>query len=104
MADPAIVLIEDEAEILDVRIRAARALGRVCDAKSADLLTAFAREVATSGVKGEVLVVGAAAATALGRLNPPDLQKRLAPLADKNAPRVAQEIAKSALSTTERCR
>jgi hypothetical protein len=40
----------------------------------------------------------------LGRLNPPDLPKRLAPLADKNAPRVAQEIAKSAFATPERCR
>ena len=67
-------------------------------------MTELAREVATAGVKGEVLVIGAAAATALGRLNPPDLPKRLAPLADKNAPRVAQEIAKSALLTAEHCR
>jgi HEAT repeat protein len=96
--------LDDEAEILDVRIRAARALGRVCDAKSADRLTELAREVATPGAKGEALVIGSAAASALGRLNPPDLPKRLAPLADKNAPRVAQEIAKSALASAERCR
>jgi hypothetical protein len=40
----------------------------------------------------------------LGRLNPPDLQKRLGPLVDQSAPRIAQEIAKSALTTTDRCR
>ena len=96
--------LDDEAEILDVRLRAARALGRVCDAKSADRLTELARKAAVPGATGDVLVIGASAAAALGRLNPPDLSKRLAPLADPNAPRVAQEIAKSATGAAERCR
>jgi HEAT repeat protein len=96
--------LDDEAEILDVRMRAARALGRICDAKSADRLTELARKTATPGVSGDVLVIGASAAAALGRLNPPDLAKRLAPLADPRAPRVAQEIARSAAATPERCR
>jgi HEAT repeat protein len=96
--------LDDEAEILDVRIRAARALGRICDAKSADRLTDLAQQIATVGARGEVLVIGAAAASALGRLNPPDLPRRLAPLSDQGAPRVAQEIAKSALATVEHCR
>jgi HEAT repeat protein len=96
--------LDDEEEILDVRVRAARALGRVCDKDSVDRLTELSRLTATPGASGAALVVGASAAAALGRLNPPDLQKRLAPLADPSAPRIAQEIAKSALTTTERCR
>jgi HEAT repeat protein len=96
--------LDDEDEILDVRVRAARALGRVCDKDSVDRLTELARLTATPGASGAALVVGASAAASLGRLNPPDLQKRLAPLADKSAPRLAQEIAKSALTTTDRCR
>ena len=87
-----------------MRARAARALGRVCDQDSADHLTELARGAARSGASGATLVIGAGAAAALGRLNPPDLAKRLAPLADKAAPRIAQEIAKSALTTTDRCR
>jgi HEAT repeat protein len=96
--------LDDEAEILDVRLRAARALGRICDAKSADRLTELSRKAAVPGANGDTLVIGASAAAALGRLNPPDLAKRLAPLADKNAPRVAQEIARAAIATPERCR
>jgi HEAT repeat protein len=96
--------LDDEEEILDVRVRAARALGRVCDKDSVDRLTELARLTATPGASGAALVVGASAAAALGRLNPPDLQKRLGPLDDKSAPRIAQEIAKSALTTTDRCR
>jgi HEAT repeat protein len=96
--------LDDEAEVLDVRLRAARALGRMCDAKSADRLTDLARKTAIPGATGDILVIGASAAAALGRLNPPDLAKRLAPLADKNAPRVAQEIAKATFATPERCR
>ncbi len=96
--------LEDEAEVLDVRIRAARALGRLCDAKSADRLTELAQKTAIVGATGDMLVIGATAASALGRLNPPDLAKRLAPLADKRAPRVAQDVAKSALATPDRCR
>jgi HEAT repeat protein len=96
--------LDDEAEVLDVRLRAARALGRICDAKSADRLTELSRKAAVPGATGDTLVIGASAAAALGRLNPPDLAKRLAPLADENAPRVAQEIAKAAVATPERCR
>jgi len=96
--------LDDEEEQLDVRVRAARALGRVCHAKSVDRLTELARKVATPGASGEALVIGASAAAALGRINPPDLSKRLAPLADKNAPRVAQEIAKAAVASPEHCR
>ena len=96
--------LDDEEEILDVRVRAARALGRVCDKTSADRLTELAQGTAQPSASGAALVVGASAAAALGRLNPPDLAKRLAPLSSKSAPRIAQEIAKSALTTTDRCR
>jgi HEAT repeat protein len=96
--------LDDENEALDVRVRAARALGRVCDARSADHLTELARRAASPNAAGPTLVIGATAAAALGRLSPPDLAKRLAPLADKGAPRLAQDIAKAALASTDRCR
>jgi HEAT repeat protein len=96
--------LEDASEALDVRVRAARALGRVCDAKSVDRLTELARKASTTGVDGPSLAMSASAAAALGRLNPPDLSQRLGPLSDKRAPRIAQEIAKGAMSTTDRCR
>jgi hypothetical protein len=76
----------------------------MCDAKSADRLTELAQKTTVVGATGDMLVIGATAASALGRLNPPDLAKRLAPLADGRAPRVAQDVAKSALATPDRCR
>jgi HEAT repeat protein len=96
--------LDDDEEILDVRVRAARALGRVCDKDSVDRLTELAQATARANALGPTLVIGASAAAALGRINPPDLAKRLAPLSDKSAPRIAQEIAKSALTTADRCR
>jgi hypothetical protein len=95
--------LDDEAESLDVRARAARALGRMCDMASVDHLTELVQATAGDGSNPASRVIGASAAEALGRLAPPDLAQRMAPLTDAKAPRVAQEIGKNALSSTERC-
>ncbi|HKQ70287.1 MAG TPA: HEAT repeat domain-containing protein, partial [Polyangiaceae bacterium] len=95
--------LDDEDEILDVRVRAARALGRVCDASAASRLTELARKAASPSPAGGDLAIGASAAAALGRLRPPDLAGRLAPLSAKGASRIAQEIARVAFESTERC-
>ena len=96
--------LDDPEEILDVRLRAARALGRLCDSRSADRLTELARAAASAQPGSPELVIGASAAAALGRLNPPDLAKRLAPLTNAAGSRLAQEVAKMAFGATDRCR
>jgi hypothetical protein len=96
--------LDDPEEILDVRLRAARALGRLCDTRSADRLTELARAAASAQPGSPELVIGASAAAALGRLNPPDLAKRLAPLTNAAGSRLAQEVAKMAFGATDRCR
>jgi HEAT repeat protein len=95
--------LDDEAESLDVRARAALALGQMCDMASIDHLTELAQAAVGDGSNPTSRVIAASAAEALGRLAPPDLARRLAPLTDAKAPRVAQEIGKSALSVTELC-
>jgi hypothetical protein len=47
--------------------------------------------------------LGAAAIGALGDLKPKDLQKRLAPLLGKKAPRNVREMARAALEAPPRC-
>jgi hypothetical protein len=95
--------LDDEHEVLDVRVRAARALGNVCDTRSVDRLTELAQQAGSDAGDGTARMLGAAAALALARLSPPDLMRRLAPLLDSHAPRAAQQIAKSALLTRDRC-
>jgi HEAT repeat protein len=96
-------LLEDTHEMLDVRVRAARALGHLCDAGSIDRLTELVQKAAVPAADGPSQVLGASAAAALVRLNPPDLTKRMAPFTDPRAPRAAQEVGKAALAATERC-
>jgi HEAT repeat protein len=95
--------LDDEQETLDVRARAARALGLVCDMESVDRLTELTKRAASAGSDPSGRVLGASAAAALVRLSPPDVTKRLAPLTDPRAPRLAREIGKTALESTERC-
>jgi hypothetical protein len=97
-------VLENEQEVADVRARAARALGRLCDQGAADRLTELARKAANAQASADALAMASSASAALGQLNPPDLGKRLAPLAEKNAPRVALEMVRSAVGSTERCR
>jgi HEAT repeat protein len=97
-------VLENENEVAEVKARAARALGRLCDQSSADRLTELARKAATPHVTPDTTAIAASAAAALGQLNPPDLAKRLAPLGDKSAPRSALEMLRAAVGSTERCR
>jgi HEAT repeat protein len=96
--------LDNEAEGIDVRARAARALGRLCDQGAADRLTELARKAASPQANADAIAIATSAAAALGQLNPPDLAKRLAPLAEKGAPRFALEMVRSAVGSTDRCR
>jgi HEAT repeat protein len=95
--------LDDDEEDLDVRARAARAIGRLCDGREADNLTALARKGASANANPRAQVVGAAAAAALGRLNPGDLRQRLSPLLSAGAPRMVQDAATGALASDDRC-
>ena len=95
--------LEDEDETPEVRTRAARALGALCDRKSIDLLTEVARAGASPTATGEKQTMGAGAAAALGRLHPNDLAQRLAPLLAKDAARTLHDAAQAAVAETRRC-
>jgi hypothetical protein len=97
-------VLDNEAEVVDVKVRAARALGRICDQGSADRLTELARKAASPQAKADDISIAASASAALGQLNPPDLAKRLAPLGDKGAPRIALDMVRSAVGSADRCR
>jgi HEAT repeat protein len=97
-------VLDNEGEVADVRARAARALGRLCDHGAADRLTELARKAASPQATADGITMATSATAALGQLNPPDLAKRLAPLAEKGAPRLALELVRSAVGSAERCR
>jgi HEAT repeat protein len=97
-------VLDNEEEVADVRARAARALGRLCDQGAADRLTELARKAVSPQPSTDTLAIATNATAALRQLNPPDLGKRLAPLADKAAPRFALEMVRAAVGSTERCR
>ena len=96
--------LEDEDENADVRTRAARALGALCDRKAIDLLTEVAKAGTSPSANGEKQAMSAGAAAALGRLYPADLGSRLAPLLAKDAARTLRDAAQAALAQTQRCR
>jgi HEAT repeat protein len=97
-------VLDNEEEVAEVRARAARALGRLCDQGSADRLTELAQKAANPHASADTIALATSATAALGQLNPPDLGKRLAPLADKGAPRFALEMVRSAVGSQDRCR
>jgi hypothetical protein len=61
-----------------VQAAAASALGRLCDRHSLDALTASARKLAVLGNSERDTILARASLSALGQLNPPDLEQRLA--------------------------
>jgi HEAT repeat protein len=97
-------VLDNENEVADVKARAARALGRLCDQGAADRLTDLARKAASPQAKPDDVAIATSASAALGQLNPPDLGKRLAPLGDKGAPRIALDLLRSAVGSPDRCR
>ncbi len=95
--------VEDKKEALEVRVAAASALGRMCDAGSIDLLTRYAQKLADPFSDADVRAIGPAAVAALGRLHPPDLKQRLAPLMTPKAPVGARFAVHGALSGPGSC-
>jgi HEAT repeat protein len=93
----------DEQEALPVRTAAATALGRICAEEAADDLARYVR-LLVDPTAGERQSLGSNAVAALGRLHPPDLARRLAPLLDPKAPPAARAAARAALRRPRRCR
>ena len=93
----------DGKEAARVRIAAAKSLGSLCDPAAVDALTRVARRLADPHDSSSARKAAPAAVAALGRLQPPDLRERLAPLLAKDAPPVAREAAQAALEPKSRC-
>jgi hypothetical protein len=94
----------DEHEWPEVRAEAARALGALCDAESADILAAFAKKLADPMASPDAQLIASGAVLSLGRLALPNLKDVLAPLSAKKAPPQARRVAASALSARDTCR
>jgi hypothetical protein len=94
---------EDTEEHTEVRARALLALAGMCDRSALDLWTKLAlRAKAPLGERDHRL--GTASLAALGQVHPADLEKRLAPLLDKDTPRGVREMAKASIEATGQCR
>jgi hypothetical protein len=96
--------LEDEHEDTEVRAAAARALGGLCDAKSADKLASLARALASPVATEDEQTLGTAALEGLAFLHPADLASRIAPLRDKSAPPRVRAAAEKALAARSSCR
>jgi hypothetical protein len=94
---------DDDEENVEVRARAILALGVMCDAKSADTWTKLARG-ARQALDDRDRRLGGAAIAALGELKPADLEARIGPIADKDAPLGLREMVKAALSSPGSCK
>jgi HEAT repeat protein len=87
-----------------VRAAAAESLGALCDYGSLDVLTRYAAAAASLTATPAERTVGRSSLNALGRLNPPDLEQRLAPFSAKEVPRVAKSLARIARKHSSPCR
>jgi HEAT repeat protein len=94
----------DDQEWPEVRAEAARALGALCDAESADILAAFAKKLTDPMASPDAQLIATGAVLSLGRLALPNLKETLAPLSSKTAPPQARRAAASALTTRVTCR
>jgi hypothetical protein len=96
--------LSDSEEWPEVRAEAARALGALCDADSADVLVAFADKLADPMASPEAQLIASAAVTSLGRLAQPNLKESLAKLTNPKAPPQARRAATAALAARDTCR
>lgn len=87
----------------DVRATAATSLGLMCDRTMLTDLTTSALKFGNLNASESERLIGKASLNALGRLNPPDLKQRLAPLLSDGVPRIAQGAARAALTHPEPC-
>jgi len=93
----------DPKEQAAVRAAAVRALGDLCDSALLDELTKAAWSMLADRPPPDDVIVGSAAVAALGRLAPPDLERRLAPLAAKKDQPLLEHMLAVALHSTQRC-
>jgi hypothetical protein len=96
--------LDDASEDPDVRSAAARVLGALCDASSADRLTEFARKLGVAGTTEDEQQVALGALEGLAAMQPPDLADRLAPLRASTAPPSVSNAAERALKARGVCR
>ncbi|HTJ82381.1 MAG TPA: HEAT repeat domain-containing protein, partial [Polyangiaceae bacterium] len=93
----------DDREAIDVRVAAISALGQMCDATSVPALGELA-------LRGRAPVyeadrkLAAAAMLSLARIEPADLDQRLAPLVAADVPGDVRDLAKAALSKRGGCK
>jgi HEAT repeat protein len=96
-------LLQDDDEDVAVRAAAALSLGQLCDATSAEALTAHARRLGSLTLSEAELVLGRAGLQGLALLKPKDIERRLAPLLDPKAPAAARRLARQALQMPSQC-
>lgn len=94
---------EEAQETIAVRKAALRALGTLCDRASVELLTKLAHRAATAQVPYD-RPLGEVALRALGKIHPPDLEARIAPLLDPPVPTNLRRMARSLLRERGGCR
>ena len=94
--------LDDTKEDPEVRALAARTLGAMCVQNAADRLTKLA-QLSRAPVDESDERIGMAAIEALGALHPADLEKRLAPLREKNNRLPVRRAAERALSEPGTC-
>lgn len=87
-----------------VQAAAAAALGQLCDAEMVGELTSSALKLTRLGGSERDAIVGQASLAALGRLNPPDLKRRLSPFGSPEVPVIARRAAELALSHPDPCK
>ncbi|MBI4704630.1 MAG: HEAT repeat domain-containing protein, partial [Deltaproteobacteria bacterium] len=101
-AEPVRRLADQPQETLDVREAAIDALGALCDAESVGLLTKLVQRTAASVLPYD-RPLGLAALGALGRIHPPDLDARLAPLVDRRVEPAIRALARATLRAPGSC-
>ncbi len=95
--------LDDPDERPDVRAASSMALGRMCAAGSADILTRYAVRLANPHADPELRGVASSALLGLARLGPQDLRSRLRPFFDEGVPPPARRAAESALKAPRGC-
>jgi len=103
-AQPLLARLEDQEEAVEVRIASAAALAEMCASTALNSLTRRAQALSDPTAPSDAQMLGRAALRALVRLNPSDLQKRLAPLKARTAPPAVRAAAgRAASSSVTRC-
>ena len=96
--------LDDTGEDPEIRAAAARALGALCDADSADRLSELVRALGSPATDVDAQQLGFAALVGLAALHPPDLQSRVASLLAPGAPAYARAAAQRALAARGMCK